>query len=37
MSAEDRKDRAARLLESVCREDNNHWLYQQMKDISALL
>ncbi|MCH7841724.1 MAG: trehalose-6-phosphate synthase [Chloroflexi bacterium] len=37
MSAEDRKDRAARLVESVCREDINHWLYQQMHDISALL
>jgi len=37
MSAEDRKDRAARLFESVCREDINHWLYQQMQDISDLL
>ena len=37
MSAEDRKDRAARLIESVCREDINHWLYQQMHDISDLL
>ena len=27
MPAEDRKDRAARLVESVCREDINHWLY----------
>ncbi|MCH8892451.1 MAG: trehalose-6-phosphate synthase [Chloroflexi bacterium] len=37
MPAEDRKDRAARLVESVCREDINHWLYQQMHDISDLL
>ncbi|MCH8802047.1 MAG: trehalose-6-phosphate synthase [Chloroflexi bacterium] len=37
MPAGDRKDRAARLVESVCREDINHWLYQQMHDISALL
>ena len=37
MSPEDRKDRAARLFESVCREDINHWLYQQIQDISDLL
>jgi trehalose 6-phosphate synthase len=37
MSPDDRKDRAARMLESVCREDINHWLYQQMKDISTVL
>jgi len=37
MSPEDRKDRAARLFESVCHEDINHWLYQQMQDISELL
>ena len=37
MSPEDRKDRAARMLESVRREDINHWLYQQMRDISDLL
>ena len=37
MSAEDRKDRAAKMLESVCREDINHWLYQQMNDISGIL
>ena len=37
MSPEDRKDRAARMLESVCREDINHWLYQQMNDISGVL
>ena len=37
MSPDDRKDRAARLFESVCREDINHWLYQQMQDISGLL
>ena len=37
MPAGDRKDRAARLVESVCREDINHWLYQQMHDISDLL
>jgi len=37
MSPEDRKDRAVRLFESVCREDNNHWLYRQMQDISDLL
>ena len=37
MSAEDRKARAARMLSSVCREDINHWLYQQMNDISGIL
>jgi len=37
MSAEDRKARAARMLNSVCREDINHWLYQQMSDISVIL
>ena len=37
MSAEDRKDRAARLFDSVRHEDVNHWLYKQMKDISELL
>jgi len=37
MSAEDRKARAARMLNSVCREDINHWLYQQMNDISVFL
>ena len=37
MSAEDRKSRAARMLNSVCREDINHWLYQQMNDISGIL
>jgi len=37
MSAEDRKARAARMLNSVCREDINHWLYQQMNDISVIL
>ena len=37
MSAEDRKARAARMLTSVCREDINHWLYQQMNDISGIL
>ena len=37
MSAEDRKTRAARMLNSVCREDINHWLYQQMNDISGIL
>jgi len=37
MSAKDRKDRAARMLNSVCREDINHWLYQQMHDISSIL
>ena len=36
MSAEDRKERAARMLESVCREDINHWLYQQLHDISDI-
>jgi trehalose-6-phosphate synthase len=36
MSAKDRKDRAALMLESVCREDINHWLYQQMYDISNI-
>ena len=37
MSAEDRKARAARMLTSVCREDINHWLYQQINDISGIL
>ena len=37
MPAEDRKTRAARMLNSVCREDINHWLYQQMNDISGIL
>jgi len=37
MSAEDRKERAASMMESVCREDINHWLYQQMHDISGIL
>ena len=37
MSADDRKPRAARMLNSVCREDINHWLYQQMNDISGIL
>ena len=36
MSAEDRKERSARMLESVCREDINHWLYQQLHDISGI-
>ena len=36
MSAEDRKNRATLMLESVCREDINHWLYQQMQDISNI-
>jgi hypothetical protein len=25
------------MLNSVCREDINHWLYQQMHDISGIL
>jgi trehalose 6-phosphate synthase len=37
MSAEDRKDRAARMLESVWREDIHNWLYQQINDISGIL
>jgi trehalose 6-phosphate synthase len=37
MSPEDRRDRAARLYESVCREDINHWLHRQLQDISDLL
>ena len=37
MSAEDRKNRAEWLYKSVCREDINHWLKQQMDDISGLL
>ena len=36
MSAEDRKDRAALMVDSVCNEDINHWLYQQMHDISNI-
>ena len=37
MTPEDRKDRAERLLKSVCREDINHWLYQQINDIANLV
>ena len=37
MSAEDRKIKSAKLYESVCREDINHWLYRQTKDILDLL
>ena len=37
MSAEDRKIKAEKLYESVCREDINHWLYRQTQDISDLL
>ena len=37
MSAEDRKIKAEKLYESVCREDINHWLYRQTKDILDLL
>ena len=37
MPLEDRKNRAARMLESVCREDINYWLYQQMHDISRIV
>jgi trehalose 6-phosphate synthase len=37
MSPEDRKDRASRMLESVSREDINHWLYQQIHDISGVI
>ena len=37
MSPEERKKRAANLSDSICREDINHWIYQQMHDISRLL
>ena len=37
MSPEERKKRAANLFDSICREDINHWIYQQMHDISRLL
>ncbi|HCP23504.1 MAG: trehalose-6-phosphate synthase [SAR202 cluster bacterium] len=37
MSAEERKDRASRLLESVYKEDISNWLLLQMQDISQLL
>jgi len=37
MSAEDRKNMAESLYESVCREDINHWLQQQMEDIAEIL
>ena len=37
MSPEDRKERAVNLLNSICREDINHWIYQQMHDISRIL
>ena len=37
MPLENRKDRAAQMLESVCREDINYWLYLQMLDISGIL
>ena len=37
MSPEDRKDRASRLIDSVCREDVNDWITHQLIDISGLL
>ena len=37
MPAHDRKQRAAALYHSVCREDVNDWIGRQMEDISSLL
>ena len=37
MSPEERKKWATNLSDSICREDINHWIYQQMHDISRLL
>ena len=37
MSPQDRKDRAAHLFESVCRQDINQWLTEQLEDIDRLL
>ena len=37
MSAEERKERAANLADTVRREDNNHWLHRQLEDIGKLL
>ena len=37
MSPQDRKDRASLLINSVCREDVNHWITRQIEDISRLL
>ena len=37
MSPQDRKDRAAHLFESVCRQDVNQWLINQLEDIARLV
>ena len=37
MSAEERQEMASNLLDSICREDINHWIYRQMRDISNIL
>jgi trehalose 6-phosphate synthase len=37
MSAEERKERATNLADTVRREDNNHWLHRQLEDIGKLL
>ena len=37
MSAKNRKEKTASLIDSICREDINHWIYQQMHDISSIL
>ena len=37
MSPEERKDRASRLINSVCREDINDWIKHQLEDIARLL
>jgi len=37
MSADERKERSANLIGSICREDINHWIFQQMRDISNIL
>ena len=37
MNAAERKERAASLYRSICRNDNEDWLTRQMQDIAALL
>ena len=37
MSAEERQEMASNLLDSICREDINHWIYRQMRDIYNIL
>ena len=37
MSSEERKRRASQLYRTVCRHDNEDWLYRQFRDLSELL